>query len=44
MLIGGSASFITSALKVGSTSVKAVYAGDPNLVGSTSKLVKQVVN
>jgi hypothetical protein len=40
---GGSASFTTSTLKVGTTSVKAVYAGDSNFESSTSKAVKQVV-
>jgi hypothetical protein len=42
-LSGGSASFTTSTPKVGTTSVKAVYVGDPNFAGSTSKVVKQVV-
>jgi hypothetical protein len=42
-LSGGSASFTTSTLKVGTTSVKAVYAGDSNFESSTSKAVKQVV-
>jgi hypothetical protein len=42
-LTGGSASFTTSTLKVGTTSVKAVYGGDSNFAGSTSKPVKQVV-
>lgn len=42
-LSGGSASFTTLTLKVGTTSVKAVYGGDSNLLGSTSKPVKQVV-
>jgi hypothetical protein len=42
-LSGGSASFTTSTLKVGTTSVKAVYGGDSNFAGSTSKAVKQVV-
>jgi hypothetical protein len=43
-LSGGSASFTTSTLKVGTTTVTAVYAGDSNFAGSTSKAVKQVVN
>jgi hypothetical protein len=43
-LSGGVASIATSVLKVGTTSVKAVYAGDSNLIGSTSKTLKQVVN
>jgi hypothetical protein len=42
-LSGGSASFTTSTLRVGTTSVKAVYGGDSNFAGSTSKAVKQVV-
>jgi hypothetical protein len=29
---------------VGTTSVKAVYAGDSNFAGSTSKAVRQVVD
>jgi hypothetical protein len=42
-LSGGSASFTSSTLKVGTSSVKAVYGGDSNFAGSTSKAVKQVV-
>ena len=42
-LSGGSATFITSTLKVGTTSVTAVYGGDSNFAGSKSKPVKQVV-
>jgi hypothetical protein len=42
-LSGGSASFMTSALKVGTNSITAVYAGDSNFAGSTSNVVKQVV-
>jgi uncharacterized repeat protein (TIGR03803 family) len=42
-LNGGSASFTTSTLAVGTTSVTAVYAGDLNFVGSTSNTVAQVV-
>jgi uncharacterized repeat protein (TIGR03803 family) len=42
-LSGGSASFITSTLKVGATSVTAVYGGDPDFKVSKSKPVKQVV-
>jgi Bacterial Ig-like domain (group 3)/Beta-propeller repeat len=42
-LSGGSASFSTSTLKVGTSSVKAVYGGDSNFSGSTSKTVRQVV-
>jgi hypothetical protein len=44
MLSGGSASFTTSTLKVGTTVVTAVYGGDSNFAGSKSKPVKQVVN
>ena len=43
-LSGGSASFTTSALPVGTNLVRAVYAGDPDFLGSTSNTVKQVVN
>jgi Bacterial Ig-like domain (group 3)/Beta-propeller repeat len=43
-LSGGSASFTTSALPVGTDSIKAVYRGDSNFGGSTSKVLKQVVN
>jgi Bacterial Ig-like domain (group 3)/Beta-propeller repeat len=43
-LSGGSASFTTSTLPVGTNYVKAVYGGDSNLLGSTSKAVGQVVN
>jgi hypothetical protein len=43
-LSGGSASFTTSALKVGTISVTAAYAGDSNFASSTSKAVKQVVD
>jgi hypothetical protein len=42
-LSGGSASFTTSALKVGTNAITAVYGGDSNFGGSTSKAVKQVV-
>jgi hypothetical protein len=42
-LSDGSATFVTSSLKVGTTFVKAVYGGDSNFDGSTSKVVKQVV-
>jgi len=42
-LNGGSATFTTSTLKVGTTSIKAVYGGDSNFEGSTSNAVKQVV-
>jgi uncharacterized repeat protein (TIGR03803 family) len=43
-LSGGSASFTTSTLPVGTNAITAVYGGDSNLVGSTSKAVSQVVN
>jgi uncharacterized repeat protein (TIGR03803 family) len=43
-LSSGVATFAISTLKVGTTSVKAVYGGDNNFQGSTSKPVKQVVN
>jgi len=43
-LTGGSATFTTSTLKVGTNSIKAVYAGDANFSSSTSKADKQVVN
>ena len=43
-LSGGSASFMTSALKVGTTTVTAVYGGDLNFAASTSNAVSQVVN
>jgi hypothetical protein len=42
-LSGGSASFTTSTLKVGTTSVTAVYGGDSVFKTSKSKPVKQVV-
>ncbi len=43
-LSGGTATFTTSTLKIGKTSVTAVYGGDSNFGGSTSKPVNQVVN
>jgi hypothetical protein len=43
ILSSGSASFTTSTLKVGTNSITAVYGGDSNFAGSTSKPVKQVV-
>jgi hypothetical protein len=43
-LSGGSASFTTATLKVGRSLVNAVYGGDSNFVGSTSKAVSQVVS
>lgn len=42
-LNGGSARFTTSSLKVGTTSVTAVYGGDKNLAASASKALSQVV-
>ncbi len=42
-LSGGSASFATSALPVGTTAVTAVYGGDADFGGSTSKKVNQKV-
>jgi Bacterial Ig-like domain (group 3)/Beta-propeller repeat/Transmembrane protein 131-like N-terminal len=44
VLSGGSASFTTSALTVGTNYTTAVYGGDSNLVGSKSKGVNQVVD
>jgi hypothetical protein len=43
-LIGGSASFTTSMLPVGNNFIKAVYGGDTNFGGSTSKGVSHVVS
>jgi hypothetical protein len=43
-LSGGSASFTTATLKVGTTAVTAVYGGDSNFAGSKSKALSQVVN
>jgi hypothetical protein len=43
-LSGGSASFTTSTLRVGTDPIKAVYGGDSNFGGSTSTAVSQVVN
>lgn len=43
-LSGGAASYTTSALAVGTTSVKAVYGSDAYFKGSTSAVVRQVVN
>ncbi len=42
-LSSGTATFVTSTLKVGKTSVTAVYAGDSDFKASKSKPVKQVV-
>jgi hypothetical protein len=43
-LSDGSASLTTSTLKVGTTSVTAVYGGDSNFAGSKSMALKQVVD
>lgn len=43
-LSGGSATFVTSTLKVGTHSVTANYSGDSDFAASKSKPVKQVVN
>ncbi|MGB9073656.1 MAG: SBBP repeat-containing protein [Terriglobales bacterium] len=43
-LSGGSASFTTSTLKVGTNLVRAAYGGDSNFAGSTSPALSQVVN
>jgi hypothetical protein len=43
-LSGGSASFTTSTLNVGTNAIKAVYGGDAKFAGSTSKAVSQVVS
>jgi hypothetical protein len=40
---GGSASFTTSTLKVGTHSITAVYGGDLDFSSSTSKALKQIV-
>ena len=42
-MINGSAIFITSELKVGTTSVTAVYEGDADFAKSRSERVRQVV-
>lgn len=42
-LSGGTASFTTSTLPVGTNAIKAVYGGDLHFLGSTSKVVNQVV-
>jgi len=43
-LSGGTASFTTSVLPVGTDYIKAVYSGDSNFAASTSKAVSQVVS
>ncbi len=42
-LSGGTASFTTSTLKVGTTAVTAVYAGDADFEAKKSNVIKQVV-
>jgi hypothetical protein len=42
-LSGGTATFATATLPVGKDSITAVYGNDSSLLGSTSKVVKQVV-
>jgi hypothetical protein len=42
-LSGGEASFMTSSLPLGTSSVDAVYSGDLNFAPSTSSKVKEVV-
>ncbi len=44
VLSGGSASFTTSVLPGGTNAIKAVYGGDANFLGTTSKALSQVVN
>src|SRR5208283_3145203 len=43
-LNGGTATLTTASLTVGTYSIKAVYGGNPNFNGSTSTVLKQVVN
>jgi Bacterial Ig-like domain (group 3)/Beta-propeller repeat len=43
-LSGGSASFTTSTRPAGTHPIKAVYGGDASFIGSTSKVLNQVVN
>jgi len=43
LLNGGTATFTTSTLRVGTPHIKAVYGGDLTFEGSTSNAVKQVV-
>src|ERR1035438_5915420 len=42
-LSGGTATFITSTLKVGTTAVTAVYGGDGDFAGKKSNVIKKVV-
>jgi uncharacterized repeat protein (TIGR03803 family) len=43
-LSGGTASFTTTALPLGTDSITVVYAGDPNFAGSQSNAVSQTVS
>jgi hypothetical protein len=43
-LSGGTATFTTSALKVGNNSIKAVYGGEPHFAASSSKAVIEIVD
>jgi hypothetical protein len=43
-VVGGTASFSTSTLSVGTHAITAVYSGDTTYTGSTSNTVNQVVN
>jgi Bacterial Ig-like domain (group 3) len=43
-LSSGKATFTTSTLAVGKHSITAVYGGDADLTGSTSKVLIQTVN
>src|SRR5206468_3816170 len=43
-MVGGAASFTTSALAVGTHSITARYSGSVTFLGSTSNTVSQVVN
>jgi uncharacterized repeat protein (TIGR03803 family) len=43
-LTGGAATFTTTALGVGTASIKAVYHGNASFSGSTSSVLRQVVN
>jgi hypothetical protein len=44
ILHGGSATFATSTLPVGTITITAAYSGDASFVGSTSKALRQVVS
>lgn len=41
---GGGASFTTSSLSAGAHSIRAIYSGDSNFLGSTSAVLTQTVN